>query len=64
MYKLYIDFNLNKEAEELLLKMREIGPVVSNDLKPISSTIEVPKYKIDMFIKSMTTGSSEEIIEQ
>lgn len=64
VYKLYIDFNLNKEAEELLLKMREIGPVVSNDLKPISSTIEVPKYKIDMFIKSMTTGSSEEIIER
>lgn len=62
LHKLYLKFNLNTEAEDLLLRIRELGPKVASELKPISHSFELPRDKMEEYIASMTNGSPEEII--
>jgi hypothetical protein len=62
LHKLYLKFNLKKEAEDLLLRIRELGPKVASELKPISHSFELPREKMEEYIASMTNGSPEEII--
>jgi hypothetical protein len=62
LHKLYLKFNLNTEAEDILLRIRELGPKVASELKPISHSFELPRDKMEEYIASMTNGSHEEII--
>lgn len=62
LYKLYLQFNLNSEAEDLLLRIRELGPQVASELSPIAQTVEFPKDKVDEYINNMTDGNPDDII--
>ncbi len=62
LHKFYLKFNLKTEAEDLLLKIRELGPKVALELKPITHSFELPKEKLEEYISYMTIGSPEEII--
>lgn len=62
--KLYIQFNLNEEAAQILLKLRDTGPQVSAELTTISHSIQIPQEKIDKYIKGMTSGSLEDVINR
>ena len=61
---LYLQFNLNEEAAQILLKLRETGPQVSAELSTISHSFQIPQEKIDKYIKAMTSGSLEDIINR
>lgn len=62
LYKLYLKFNLNDEAETLLLKIRELGPKVTSELKPISHSFELPQKEINEYIEAMTAGEIQEVL--
>lgn len=62
LYRLYTNFSFKNKAEEVLLKIRELGPKVASELKPISHSFELPKEKIDDYVMAMTRGEPEEII--
>jgi len=55
LYKLYKRFNL-KDADVLLLRIRELGPKVSSELKPISHSFEIPREEMEKYISQMMKG--------
>lgn len=61
LYRLYLRFNLNDEARDILLKIRELGPKVASELKSISHSIEIPRENMEEYLASMTAGTLEEI---
>ncbi len=64
LYRLYSKFNLKEEAAQALLKIRELGPKVSEELKPISHSMDIPREEIEKYVNSMTDGSIEEFLER
>lgn len=62
LHKLYKNFNLKEEAEVILLRIRELGPKVTAELKPISHSFELPKEEMDAYIKEMTTGEIKQVL--
>ncbi|MBX9449157.1 MAG: hypothetical protein KL787_05325 [Taibaiella sp.] len=59
VYSFYSRFGLKEEADEVLLRIRELGPKVASELKPISHSFELPKDKMNEYISEMTTGDLE-----
>ncbi len=59
---LYLEYNLKEEAEQLLKRIREIGPKVAAELQPISHSVEIPKGKLDKYIEEILSGTSEEVM--
>ncbi len=64
LHNLFNDFNLQEEAEQVLLKIREIGPKVNAELKPISTSFEIPREKIDNYLNQMHAGEPEIILQR
>lgn len=64
LYRLYSKFNLKEESAQALLKIRELGPKVSEELKPISHSMDIPREEIEKYVNSMTDGSIEEFLER
>jgi hypothetical protein len=64
LYRLYSKFNLKEEAAAALLKIRELGPKVSEELKPISHSMDIPREEIERYVNSMTEGSIEEFLKR
>jgi hypothetical protein len=61
---LYLQFSLNEEAAEILLKLRESGPQVSSELSTISHSFKIPQEKIDKYVTAMTSGSLEDVLNK
>ena len=64
LYRLYLKFNLKEEAEEALLKLRELGPKVSSELKPVSHSMDLPKDEVEKFVSAMTEGTVEDFLNR
>ncbi len=64
LHKLYLKFNLKEEAAKLLLRIRELGPKVASELKPISHSFDLPKKEMDEYISAMTNGDIQEVLQR
>ena len=64
LHKLYTKFNLKEEAAQILLRIRELGPKVASELKPISHSFDLPKKEMDEYITAMTEGDIQTIIDR
>lgn len=64
LYHLFKQFQLNSDAERLLLKLREMSKDTDKDLKTISSQIDIPKEKIDEYVDKIFIGDSEIIFSR
>jgi len=62
--QLYIRYNLNDQAHEVLLKIRELGPKVASEMGTISHQFQISKEKRDYIVAAMTSGSKEEILNK
>jgi hypothetical protein len=62
IHKMYINFNLMKEADSVLVRIRELGPKLAAMINPISHVIELPKVEMAEFLATMTQGSIRDII--
>jgi len=58
----YKEFGLSDKAEEISIKLREVGEKTKSELKSISHTIEVPKEKMDKYIAALTEGELDHVL--
>jgi len=64
LYKLFDEYDLRDQAEGVLVKLRELGPKVASELKPIETSIDLPREEIEAYINAMTSGSIGDILNQ
>lgn len=64
LHKLYTNFNLKEEASQILLRIRELGPKVASELKPISHSFDLPKKEMDQYISAMIEGDIQDVINR
>ena len=58
----YRAFGLTKEAEAIEVRLRELGPEAIKDMKPLSTSTEIPADEVEQFLDGMTTGTLEEVL--
>lgn len=58
LYQLLTDYKLMDEAEKILIKLRDIGPMSTSELTTFSYEVEVP-VELRNHIESITTGNLE-----
>lgn len=63
-HKLFINYNLNNDAKEILIRIRESGKKINNELAPISSSFTITKNEIDQYISYFTSDDSEIVIQR
>jgi len=64
LYRLYSKYNLKEEAAQALLKIRELGPKVNEELQPISHSMDIPRDEIKKYVHSMTEGTIDDFLNR
>lgn len=64
LYRIYKKFNLNEEAENLLISFRELGPKVSGEMQTISHTMNIPRDELEKYINSMVDGTIQNFLDR
>lgn len=62
LIKRFRTFNMNEEADKLLLRLQKIEPGLSASLGTISQTFEIPKEEVEQMISRVIVTKKEEII--
>lgn len=62
VHAIYRDFGLKAEAEEISVKLRELGEKVRSELKPISHTMEISREKMERYVAKLTEGELDEAL--
>jgi hypothetical protein len=61
LYRLYSGFKLKEEAEEILIRLREIGPKAAEDMVPVSHSFKLPEEEVELFLGEILAGESEDV---
>ncbi len=64
LQKIYRSYGMMEEAEKVLVKIREIGPNVNDDLKTISHKFTLPQAEIDKFVSGMLEGDLDTVLQR
>lgn len=62
LHEIYKHFNLTDLASTTLLRIQQLGPKASKEMKSTTHSFELPAEKMEMYIKEMTTGDIESIL--
>ncbi len=62
--EIYRDFGLAEQAEALAVRIRDLGPRRVEEMKPVSSAVEVPAAEVEEYVAAMTAGSLEEVLSR
>jgi len=60
----YIKYGLKDEADKIAIKLREIGPKIKDELKPLSSAVHIKKEEMDQYVAALVEGSLDEAISR
>lgn len=55
-------FGLTDEAEEISIKLREVGEKAKSELKPISHTMEISRKEMKAYIAALTDGEIDDVL--
>lgn len=58
----YKEFGLSDEAEEISIKLREVGEKKKSELKSFSYTMEVSKEKMEKYIAALIEGELDDVL--
>jgi len=61
LYRLYKKFGL-PESEEILIKIREIGPAAANEMQVVSSSMQISNKEMEDFLNSITSGTVQQVL--
>lgn len=61
LYHIFNHYKLNKEANELLVKLREEQKKTISEFKRIATTVDIPNEKIKQYVEKVLKGSGDEI---
>ncbi|MBA7715965.1 hypothetical protein ES703_125024 [subsurface metagenome] len=56
------EFGLSDEAEEISIKLREVGEKTKSELKSFSHTMEVPEEKMKKYIAALIEGELDDVL--
>ncbi|MFC1945582.1 DUF4209 domain-containing protein [Chloroflexota bacterium] len=62
VHSTYNEFGLTDEAEEISIKLREVGEKTRSELQTFSHTMEVPKEKMDKYIADIIEGEPGDVL--
>lgn len=62
LYRIYLKFNLMAEANDVLIKLRDIGPKMASEMKKIPFEFEIPQEDIKNLTKEILKGTSDSIL--
>ena len=60
LYELYLHFEMNDEAKQVLKRIEGFQPGVPNDLVPLSTSQEISQEQIDEWLNWLVTDDAEE----
>lgn len=58
----YRGYGLTEEADQLLKRIRELGPKANSELKPISAKMEISKEEMAQYVEEMAQGDLDECL--
>lgn len=61
---IFKEYKFQKEVDNVLIKIRELGPSIAKELKPVSFEFSIPREYIDNYLNNMTSGDFPEVIEK
>lgn len=61
LHNIFLRFNLNYEANQILNKIHEIGPQVIKEMGTISTSYDIPMNKFIEFLDEMSKGTPKDI---
>ena len=64
VYHVYLEYGLKDEAEQLAVKLREIGPKIVKDMKSISHTMEIPIEEMSRYLQAVTDGDLPTVLKR
>lgn len=53
VYSIYLEYGLREEAEKIAIKLKEIGPKVNEEMKPISHEMQISHEDMKKYINSI-----------
>jgi|APSaa5957512622_1039677.scaffolds.fasta_scaffold10569_2 hypothetical protein len=59
VHSVYIDYGLREEAEKIAIKLKEIGPKVNEEMKPISHEMKISHEDMQKYINSIIDDDLE-----
>jgi hypothetical protein len=62
IHSLYAEFNQPEAADEILRKMREVGPEIKDSMHEISHSFDISAEDLKKFCDDMTSGSLEDTL--
>lgn len=60
----YIRYNLREDADEIAIKLREIGPQISKEMKEICHEIKISKEEMDSYLEKVLDGDIEDVLKR
>lgn len=64
LYRLYVDYDLKEEATSVLIKLRELQPKMSAELKSISHSVEFSRDEMNSYISAMISGDLNQCLHR
>lgn len=61
LQKLYSEYGMKNESDELLIKIKDIGAKILDEMQLITSEVQITKEEIDKIIIPITTGTKNEV---
>lgn len=62
LHTMYISFGLTTEAESVVIRIRELGPSINDDMKELPYKFEINTEEFDKYVEAITEGEMEEAI--
>ena len=62
VHTIYKEFGLTDEAEQISIKLREVGEKAKSELGSFSHTVEVPKEKMEKYIAALIEGELDVVL--
>ena len=62
IYRIYLEYGLKNEAENITIKLRNMGPQINRELKPISHSMQISKKQMDDYVEAMIDGNLEHVL--
>jgi hypothetical protein len=56
VHSVLLQYGLRQEANQIAVKLRDLGPKVSAEMKPISHSIDISKEKMERYVEAIIRG--------
>ena len=64
VHSVLLRYELREEAEQITLKIRELGPEVNAELKPISHTVEIQREEMERYVESIVGDALDPTLDR